>query len=167
MRDRAPIEVNLAIERIRGKQRYLPPLSWLERLTQMVITEYLHRSCAPKLIAARQAVVAEKEDLMAQIKQLPENVVNALEKLTKWTAQFIGFSVINPMAPNRKWSDRASTVSLLLDKELISGEGKGLNGKSWLKDRFVGEVVGEYFFGTAQNPFRDNELLLPREVGKV
>jgi hypothetical protein len=54
-------------------------------------------------------------------------------------------------------------VRLLLEKGLIGGEGKGMEGKSWLKNRLVGEVVGEYFFGAAQNPFRDNELLLPKE----
>jgi hypothetical protein len=166
LRDGAPMEVSIAIERIRGKERYLPPLSWLERLTQMVITEYLHRSCAPELVVARKVQAEEKDLLTAQIKQMPENVVKALEKLTKWTAQFVGLSVINPMAPNRKWADKAATVSLLAEKKLIGGEGNGLNGKSWLKDRFVGEVVGEYFFGVAQNPFRDNELLLPKKAGK-
>jgi hypothetical protein len=119
------------------------------------------------LIAARQTEASEKEVLMEQIRQLPKNVLNALEKLTKWTIQFIGFSVINPMAPNRKWADKAATVSLLLDKKLIGGEGKGLNGKSWLKDRFVGEVVGEYFFGSAKNPFKGNELLLPKTTGQI
>jgi hypothetical protein len=163
LRDRAPIEVNIAIEKIRGKQRYLPPVSWLERLTHLIITEYLCRSCAPELVKARAAEAAEKERLLLVIKQLPQNVRKALEKLTHWSGRFLGYSVINPLAPNKKWADRVRTVELLLEKGLIGGEGKGLQGKSWLKDRFVGEVVGEYFFGASQNPFRDNELLLPKE----
>ena len=162
LRDRAPVEVGFAIEKIRGKQRYLPPLSWLERLTQLVITGYLLRSCAPALLKAREAELAEKERFLLVIKQLPANVAKALEKLTRWTAAFLGFSVVNPLAPNKKWADKAKTVTLLLEKGLIGGEGKGMQGNSWLKNRFVGEVVGEYFFGAAKNPFRDNELLLPK-----
>jgi hypothetical protein len=162
MRDRSPIEVSFAIEKIRRKQRYLPPLSWLERLTQMVIIEYLHCSCAPELVTARQAEFSEKERLLATMKELPEDVMNALEKLTKWTAGYLGFSVINPMAPNKQWADKIKTVTLLREKDLIGGKGKGMQGHSWLKDRFVGEVVGEHFFGVAKNPFRDNELLLPK-----
>ncbi len=165
LRDRAPIEVSFA-EKIRGKQRYLPPLSWLERLTQMVVAEYLCRSCAPGLIKARQAELAEKERLLTVIQQLPENVTKALEKLTHWTAGFLGLSVINPIAPNEKWADKAKTVVLLHEKGLIGSEGKGMRGKSWLRDRFVGEVVGEYFFGTGKNPFRGNELLLPQGMNE-
>jgi hypothetical protein len=163
MRDRAPIEVTVAFEKLRGKQRYLPPLSWLERLTHLVITEYLCRSCAPDLVKARAAKDAEKARLLMVIKQLPKNVTKALETLMKRTARFLGLSVINPLVPNREWADKAKTVALLLENGLIESEGKGLKGKSWLKDRFVGEIVGEYFFGDVQNPFRDNELLLPRK----
>lgn len=163
LRDTAPLEVGAAIEKIRGKQRYLPPLSWLERLTHLVLTEYLCRACAPNVVQARQAELVEKEQLLANIKGLPENAAKALEKLTRWTARFLNSSVINPYAPNEEWADGAGTVRLLLEKCLIGGEGKGMEGTSWLKNRLVGEVVGEYFFGAAQNPFRDNELLLPKE----
>lgn len=164
--ERAPIEASMAIEKIRGKQRYLPPLSWLERLTHMVITEYLLRSCAPDLMKEHQGKLKEKERLLRGIKALPENVVKALEKLTKWNARWLGASVINPMAPNKEWADASKTVLLLRKKGLIGGEGRGMAGKSWLKDRFVGEVVGEYFFGEAKNPFLGNELLLPETIKK-
>jgi hypothetical protein len=162
IRDRAPIEANITIMELLGKERYLPPLSWLERLTQLVLLEYLRRSCAPELVKARDAKAAEKERLLMVIKELPSNATKSLEKLTRWTSAFLGLSVINPLAPNKEWSDEAKTVELLLEKGLIGGEGKGLQGKSWLKNRFVGEVVGEHFFGPAKNPFRDNELLLPK-----
>jgi len=56
----------------------------------------------------------------------------------------LGSSVINPLAPNKEWADKLRTVRLLIEKGLIGGEGKGMQGKSWLKNRFVGEVVGEY-----------------------
>jgi hypothetical protein len=162
VRDRAPIEANITIMKLLGKKRYLPPLSWLERLTQLVITEYLRRSCAPELVKAREAKAAEKERLLMVIKELPSNATKSLEKLMRWTAAFLGMSVINPLAPNKKWADKAKTVELLLEKGLIGGDGKGLKGESWLKNRFVGDVVGEHFFGSAKNPFRDNELLLPK-----
>jgi hypothetical protein len=162
LRDRAPVEVGFTIQNIAGKQRYLPPLAWLERLTQLVITEYLHRSCAPELVHARDAEFADKERLLVVIKELPPNATKSLEKLMRWTAPFLRVAVTNPRAPNRKWADKSKTVALLLEKGLIGGEGKGLQGKSWLKNRFVGEVVGEHFSGAAQNPFRDNELLLPK-----
>ena len=35
------------------------------------------------------------------------------------------------------------------------------SGTSWLKNRDVGETVGEFFYGAMTNPFRDNEILLP------
>jgi len=162
LRDRAPIEVGVAVEKIRGKQRYLPPLSWLERLTQLVIIEYARRSCAPQLVQARNAELAEKERLLEVINQLPSTATKSLKNLTHWTARFLAAAVINPLAPNKEWADTAKTVRLLLEKGLIGGQGKGMQGKSWLKDRFVGEVVGESVFGAARNPFRDNELLLPK-----
>jgi hypothetical protein len=44
----------------------------------------------------------------------------------------------------------AKTVKLLLKEGLIGGEGKGLQGKSWLKNRLVGEVVGRGFNGSSK-----------------
>jgi hypothetical protein len=39
---------------------------------------------------------------------------------------------------------------------------KGYRGASWIKNREVGEVVGEFFFGAENNPFRGNDILLPK-----
>lgn len=122
----------------------------------------LRRSFAPDLVAARSAESAEKEHLLEVIRALPESAREDLLKLVHWTARFLGWSVINPLAPNREWTDRAETLTILLEAGLISSEGEGLQGASWLKNREVGDAVGEFFFGSDKNPFRGNELLLPK-----
>ena len=86
----------------------------------------------------------------------------SLERLTRWTCRFVGLAVINPHAPNQEWADSAETVSILKDAGIIGGVGDGLEGSSWLKDREIGEAVGEFVFGTEENPLRNNELLLPK-----
>jgi hypothetical protein len=160
LRDGSPLEVGSSIMELREKGRYLPPFSWFERVVHHVITEYLYRSFAPEVVRARDAELAEKVRLLAAIAKLPNNVTGALKKLTGWTARFLVYSgVIGPMAPNSEWADGAKTVERLLKSGLIDCEGRNMQGKSWLKDRFVGEVVGEYFFGIERNPFRGNELL--------
>ena len=45
---------------------------------------------------------------------------------------------------------------------MIGRDGDGLEGHAWLKHREVGEAVGEFFFGAEKNPFRGNEVLLPK-----
>jgi hypothetical protein len=50
---------------------------------------------------------------------------------------------------------------------LIGGEGEGLEGSSWLLNREVGETVGEFTFGPTDNPFRGNELLLPKNWNQL
>jgi len=45
---------------------------------------------------------------------------------------------------------------------LIGRDGEGLEGHAWLKNREIGEAVGEFFFGAGKNPFWGNELLLPK-----
>jgi hypothetical protein len=52
-------------------------------------------------------------------------------------------------------------VKILVDAGLVGSEGDGLDGVAWLKNREVGEIVGEFFFVVADNPFRGNEILLP------
>ena len=79
-----------------------------------------------------------------------------------WTARFLGAAVINPHAPNIEWADSPETVVILKETDIIAGEGDGSTGSSWLKDREIGETVGEFVFGVAKNPFRGNELLLPK-----
>ena len=157
-----PMDVIGATFDIRGADHYLPPFSWFERLTHLVLIEYLRRSFAPELGATRKAESAEKERLLGLIKALPESVRKDLLRLVQWTARFLGWSVINPFAPNGEWTDRAETVAILHEAGLIGCEGEGLQGASWLKNRDVGEVAGEFFFGSGKNPFRGNELLLPK-----
>jgi hypothetical protein len=157
-----PIDVVAATFAIRSADRYLPPFSWFERLTHLVLIEYFRRSFAPELIATQKADLAEKQRLLGVIGALPENARQDLLRLVQWTARFLGWSVINPLAPNHEWTDRAETVTILLEAGLIGCNGNGLQGTSWLKNRDVGEVAGEFFFGSDKNPFRGNELLLPK-----
>jgi hypothetical protein len=157
-----PIDVIQATFGVQGAARYLPPFSWFERIAHLVLIEYLHRSFAPELVAVRSAELAWKQQLLGVIRALPDGVRQDLLRLVQWTARFLGWSVINPLAPNREWTDRAVTVTTLLDAGLIGSEGEGLNGTSWLKNREVGEAAGEFFFGSDKNPFRGNELLLPK-----
>ena len=114
------------------------------------------------MVSARKAESAEKERLLAVIRGLPQSAQKDLLTLVQWTARFLGWSVINPLAPNREWTDRAETVAILLDAGLIGCREKSLQGVSWLKSRDVGEAAGEFFFGSEKNPFRGNELLLPK-----
>ena len=157
-----PVDVLEATLGIHGAGRYLPPFSWFERLTHLVLIEYARRSFAPELVTARKVETTEKERLMGVLRALPERVQKDLRRLVLWTAPFLGPSVINPLAPNREWTDRAETLAILVEAGVIGSEGEELQGSSWLKNRDVGEVVGEFFFGAAENPFRGNELLLPK-----
>jgi hypothetical protein len=127
-----------------------------------VLIEYLRRSFAPELVATRKVESAEKKRLLGVIAGLPENARKDLLTLVRWTARFLGWSVINPLAPNREWTDSVESVATLFKAGLIGCEGEGLQGTSWLKNRDVGEIVGEFFFGSDKNPFRGNELLLPK-----
>ena len=162
LRDRLPYRVLDTSLDIIGKGRYLPAFSWFERLTHLVISEYLRRSFAADVVQTREFNLAEKQRLLGVLQGLPENVRDSLKKLTTWTARYLGYAVINPMAPNNDWADQAETISMLVDAELIGCKGEGLQGTSWLKNREVGEIVGELFFGSATNPFRGNGLLLPK-----
>jgi hypothetical protein len=38
----------------------------------------------------------------------------------------------------------------------------GLDGTSWIKNREIGDAVGEFFYGADQNPLRDSTILLPK-----
>lgn len=161
VRDQNPLEVNLGLLALQGKERYLPPFAWFERLTHLVIKEYMRRSFAPELVEQKEERLAEREQLLNVLTGLPQNVQDSLRKLTHWTARFLGSNVINPHAPNRQWADSAETVRILFEAGLIGGEGEDLEGSSWLKDREVGETAGEFVFGAKDNPFRGSELLLP------
>jgi hypothetical protein len=139
----------------------VPPFSWFERLTHSVFCEYLLRQFAPGVIRARDSYAEERQRLLGIIGELPANVQDDLKKLANWTAQFTGYAVINPHAPNTDWTAQVDTVETLVRMGVINSEGQGLEGKSWLKNRLVGEVVGELAFGSKQNPLRDSDLFLP------
>jgi hypothetical protein len=96
------------------------------------------------------------------ISELPENVKDSLRKLVYWTERFLDYSIVNPYAPNGEWADSPETVAILKKTGIIRGEGNDLDGSSWLKDREIGEIVGEFVYGAEKNPFRGNVLLLPR-----
>lgn len=162
LRMQHPVDIFPEVANLRDKRRFIPPLAWFERLTRSVIIEYMHRYFVPEIVQARQGRLAEKNRLLQVIARLDPNIQDSLGRLTRWTADFLGFALINPHAPNRVWADSSETVSVLKNAGIIDGEGEGLEGSSWLKDRDVGEAVGEFVFGIEANPFRGNELLLPK-----
>lgn len=148
---------------IKGKNKYLPPLSWFERLVHLAIIEFIKCKLAPRLQQEHTARVREKERLIDLINNLPENIYDSLKRLTIRTANFLPYAIINPHFPNKDWADCDETVNLLKKNGLIGGEGEGLEGSSWLINREVGEIVGEFIYGLSNNPFRGNELLLPKD----
>ena len=163
LRMKHPVEIFHEVSNLKGKRQFVSPLAWFERLTHMVIIEYMRRSLAPGLVQAQQKRLAEKNRLQEIIEELQPNVQESLARLARWTANFLPFAVINPYAPNKDWADSEETVSILKNMSIIDGKGEGLEGSSWLKDREVGEAVGEFVFGMEANPFRGNELLLPKD----
>ena len=96
------------------------------------------------------------------IQDLPDNVRESLRQLTTWTMRFLGMSIINPYAPNREWADGTATVMTLRDAGLIGTTNPTMAGSSWIKNREIGEAVGEFVFGQMATPFRGRELLLPK-----
>ncbi len=162
LRQKSPAHVFTQLMELKGKQRFIPPLAWFERLSHVAIVQFMRRSLAPDITKAESSRLAEKEHLLMVISGLPGNVQDSLRKLVYWTARFLGVAVINPHAPNSEWADSPETVAILKTAKIIGGEGDGLQGSSWLKDREIGEIAGEFVFGAARNPFRGNELLLPK-----
>jgi hypothetical protein len=159
LRGEVPAERSLQLEKLRDKEKYLPPFAWFERVTHLAIVEYMRRSFAPELVRRQQEDLVEKEHLLRVMAELPTNVQNSLRKLAQWTARLLGAAITNPHAPNKDWADSARTVKALLETGLIGTKGRGLQGSSWLKSRAVGEAVGEFVFGPEANPFRGNVLL--------
>jgi hypothetical protein len=144
------------------KERYFPLFAWFDRIVHLTICEYLRRSFAPEFVQARVADLLEKQRLIEAVSRLAPTVRECLRKLTLWTAQFLGFTVINPLAPNKDWADSPETIDALRQAGLVSRDGEGLEGHAWLKNREVGEAIGEFFFGAEKNPFWGNKLLLPK-----
>ena len=146
--------------------KFVPVFVWFERLTHLVLVEYLLQVIAPELAADRARQVAARAALLATVQGLPETVRKSLERLTRWTARFVHLAVVGPMAPNRDWALDEESIVTLSKAGLIGGEGTSMDGKSWLLDREVGEVVGEFFFGVGQNPFKASTVLMPKSSGK-
>jgi hypothetical protein len=145
----------------RDADRTVPSFGWFERMTQMVITEYLRRSFAPFLVAQRSGRREEKARLLEVICALEPLAKESLQRLAAWTARFVNVVIINPMAPNSEWADGPASVQSLKERGLIGTSGDATSGSSWLKNRDVGEAVGEFFYGATTNPFRENHILLP------
>ena len=141
--------------------RRVPSFGWFERMTQMVIMEYLRRSFAPSLVAKRAGRNEKKARLLGVIGSLDRAAKESLQRLAAGTAQFINYTVINPPTMNSKWADEPAIVQTLKDLGIIGTSGDATSGNSWLKNRDVGEAVGEFFYGAMTNPFRNNEILLP------
>jgi hypothetical protein len=148
---------------LREKERYLPLLTWFERLCHVTIIEFMRRHVAPELALSDKAKRENRERLLKDITALPSKAKGSLTALVTWTAQFLGYAVINPHAPNREWADSPESVELLRKTGIIDGKGVDMEGSSWLKNREIGEVAGEFVFGQKENPFRGNEILLPPE----
>jgi hypothetical protein len=151
MRDSYGHDVLIELQKLIGQKRYLPLFSWFERLTHLVIVEYMFRAFAPEQAQSRIAERAEKERLLDVMAALPANVQASLRKLTQWTAGFAGTAIINAHAPNKGSADSPETVAALVQAGLIACEGVGL----------------EFAFGAATNPFRGNEILLPRAYESI
>jgi hypothetical protein len=146
---------------LRGKTRFIPFLTWFERLCHATIIEFMRRHVAPELADSDAKRRAEHERLLKEIADLPEATRGSLIKLVQWTAGFLRYAVICPYAKNSEWADSAESVALLKRVGIIGGNGNGLEGESWLRNRNVGETAGEFVFGAARNPFLGNEILLP------
>jgi hypothetical protein len=158
--DRVPHRVVAALLN-QDADRTVPWFGWFERLTQMAIMEYLRRSFAPSIVAQRSGRSEEKARLLGVIGALDPASKDSLRRLTDWTARFLNFALINPTAPNCEWADGPASVQSLKDHGIIGTSGDALSGTAWLKNRDVGETVGEFFYGAITNPFRDNEILRP------
>ena len=148
---------------IRDKdKRFVPPFAWFERLAHHLIDEFLARVVAPEVGAVRSTRREDLKQLVETIAKLPESARKSLEALARWTAQFLGCAVIGPMARNREWATDVEAIETLEAHGFIRCEVRTLEGSSVLKDRLVGEAVGEAFWSASENPFRGNDILEPR-----
>jgi hypothetical protein len=165
LRRYSPAGVFAQLLELKGRQKFIPQLSWFERLCHVALLQFMRRSLAPNPAHADSVRLAEKGQLLKVMANLPGNVQDSLRKLVYWTARFLPFAVMNPYAPNSEWADCPETIAILKKAQIVAGEGDGLYGSSWLRDREIGEIAGEFVFGAAKNPFRGNELLLPKDWG--
>ena len=153
-----------AINMVGTSRPFVPPFAWFERLTHYVIEEFLVRIVAPEVGKARLARQEAVDGMLKKIATLPANAQKSLEGLTKWTAGFLGYAIIGPMAPNRKWAMDLESIATLESNGFIRCESCTWVGSSRLKDRLIGEAVGEFFWNAADNPFRGNDILEPPKM---
>ena len=154
-----------AIELQRSGKKFVPPFAWFERLTHCVVDEFLAHVIAPDVGNRRVGRSKAAKELLQKIAELPPNARASLENLTRWTAQFLGMTVIGPMAPNKIWATDAEAIEILTSQGFISGDDRTEAGSASLKDRLVGEAAGETFWGRPNNPFRGNDILEPPNLG--
>jgi hypothetical protein len=145
--------------RLAEAKKFVPPFIWFERLTHCVIVEFLHMVIAPDLDKERQKREAMKCSIMADIAQLSDEAKTSLKRLADWTLKFDGLALIGPQANDTEWATDALAASELRDSGLVGRDTA--RGTSWIKDRLVGEVIGEHFYGSEHNPFRDCTVLPP------
>jgi hypothetical protein len=160
-RDRIPVSVVTDLINLPEQKRPVPPIIWFERVVHVVIVESMRRTFATELAQRIREHRERQAALLELITRLPDPAKGSLAKLTRWTTQWLGFAVIGPYAPNREWADSAESVRALREAGLIDVSGSDAEGSSSLKNRRVGEAAGEFVFGSADNPLRDSELLLP------
>jgi hypothetical protein len=139
-------------------KKFVPPFIWFERLTHCVIVEFLHKVIAPDLDKERQKREATKCSTMAAIAQLSGEAKISLKRLADWTLRFDGLALIGPCANDAEWATDASACELR-DSGLVGRDT--VRGISWINDRLVGEAIGEHFYGSEHNPFRDCTILPP------
>jgi hypothetical protein len=144
-----------------SEAKFVPLFVWFERLTHYVLQEYLYRVITPDLNKQRAARRDDKNAIFAKIQGLSPSAVQSLKSLTDIIVpllQLRGF--VGPQIPNREWAVDETAIKSLLEADLIAGNGS-MDGKSCLKDQWIGEIVGQHFFGE-NNPFKGNKILAPR-----
>jgi hypothetical protein len=139
-----PVDVMLDVERLRGRASYVPAFPWFERLVHIAFVEYLRRVVAPGLKSRGEERRREAARLRGVLEALSPDAQESLRRLARWTARFVDTNIIGPSARNEEWAVSAESVSILRDRE-------------------VGEVIGDWTFGEAENPFRGSQILPPKD----
>lgn len=164
-RNKVPVGIVVDLINLPKQERPVPPIVWFERVVHLVILEFMTRTFAVELVKKIQEHRDRQAALLEVINKLPDPAKESLARLTRWTARWVGFAVIGPYAPNKEWADSPKSVEALRAAGLIEVKGSDAEGSSTLKNRRVGEAAGELVFGSADNPLRDSELLLPETFG--
>jgi hypothetical protein len=161
-----PAGVVIDLLKLPEQKRPLPPVIWFERVVHLVLVEFIIRNFAVELVKKIQEHRDRQVALLEVIRKLPHPAKESLSRLTQWTARWVGYALIGPYAPNKEWADNPKSVEALRVAGLIEVKGSDAEGSSTLKNRRVGEAAGEFVFGSADNPLRDSELLLPEGFGE-